>query len=124
VEHVEREREKNKKPGAICLLQPADQLALCGEMASPMSTTMTHQLSAIFNPLDASPSNAPILSGEAVAIRRRERGAREMNKEKMKRETEREEVMCNYDQRPPTSTGCTHTLGDNEMEGKCSFYLP
>ena len=62
VEHVE---EKKKNPGAICRPQPVDQLALCGEMST---TTMTHQPSAIFNPLDDSLSNVPILLGEAAVL--------------------------------------------------------
>ena len=57
-EEVERGTRRKKNPGAICRPQPVDQLALCGEMST---TTMTHQPSAIFNPLDASTSNVPII---------------------------------------------------------------
>lgn len=35
-------------------------------VASHMSTKMTHQLSSIFNSLDGSPSNVPIISEEAA----------------------------------------------------------
>lgn len=80
-------------------------------VASHMSTKMTHQLLSIFNSLDGSPSNVPILSEEAA----RENG-----------EKKQAEVICNYTEwiQPPTSFHCTHTLWDNEMEGKLFFYLP
>ena len=77
-------------------------------VASHISTEMTHRLSSIFNSLDASPSNVPILL---------EKAARENGREKQA------EVICNYTEwiQPPTSFHCTHTLRDNEMEGYFFF---
>lgn len=83
-----------------CRNQSADRLALCG-------ITYEHQddtsLLSIFNSLDTSPSNVPILLEEAT----RENGEKQA------------EVICNYTEwiQPPTSFRCTNTLRDNEMEG-------
>lgn len=79
-------------------------------VASHMSIGMTHQLPSKFNSLDASPSNVPILLEEAA----REDGVKKQA-----------EVICNYTEwiRPPTSFHCTHTLRDNEMEGRLLFFI-
>lgn len=51
---------------AICQGQRTDRLALCGITYS-MSTEMTRRLLAIFNLLDASPPNVPVLLEKAVS---------------------------------------------------------
>lgn len=70
---------QNRTGAAICRGQSADRLALCGNAYE--STKMTHQLLSIFNSLDASPSNVPILLAKAA----RENGERN-----------RPEVMSDY----------------------------
>lgn len=101
--------EKQHNPACVPQSAEAGQLTGWPCVASHMNTKMTHQLLSIFNSLDASPSNVPILLDEA---------ARENGKEKQT------EVICNYTEwiQPPTSFHCTHTLRDNEMEGR--FFFP
>lgn len=104
---TKKKKKKNHNPAWVPQSAEASQTTSWPCVALHMSTKMTHQLSSIFNSLDASLSNVLILLENAA----KENGEKQA------------EVICNYTEwiQPPTSFHCANTLRDNEMEGMLFF---